>query len=324
MKINKLSILVGTFAVSIISAMVLFKGNAFAAARTWDGGGSDDNFSTAANWDTDTAPVNGDSINLPQDVIFAGCSGASLDIVLNNDLVTNSMTFAGINVTGTKPTVCMSQLVIDGNDIKISGNITIPSDSLYGLEITSNIVLGGDSTIGEVFLNGNINTGDFIATFKDTRSYQETNIIAGENKIILNYSSGVGAGACGPSSYPFNGNSSGFTGEIELTNNTSLAISSSANSLGRNASLITAKDNSYLFIYTGFNQDSSFATPINFASGTPKLYVVQESNTNPCDNPTQAKNLTLNGNVEFSVDTKFFLSNTNLKLMGNVTGKEKN
>lgn len=234
------------------------------------------------------------------------------------------MTFAGINVTGTKPTGCMSQLVIDGNDIKISGNITIPSDSLHGLEITSNIVLGGDSTVGEIYLYGNINTGDFIATFKGTGFYQETSTITGENKIILNYADIGGMhGICGPYSFPFSGDGSGFTGEIELTNEALLIISSSVNSLGRNASLITVKDSSSLVISTGFNQDSAFATPINFASGTPNLSVAQESNTNPCDDPTQAKNLTLNGNVEFSVDTKVFLSNTNLKLMGNVTGKEK-
>lgn len=320
---NRILFAFGMFGFSLFAVMCLTGSQAFAAARTWDGGGSDENFSTATNWSDDTVPVNGDSINLPQDVIFAGCSGAGSDIVLNNDLETSSTTLVGMNVTGTKPTECSVQLVIDGNDIKISGNITLPSDSLYGLEITSNIVLGGDSTVGAVYLNGDINTGSHTATFKGTNFLQETSTIVGENKIILNYSDMGLFGTCGSYSYPFWGDGSGFTGEIELTSESALLISSSANSLGRSASLITVKDSSILGISTGFNQDSTFATPINFASGTPNLTVQQESNLDSCDDPTQTKNLTLNGDIEFGVDTKVYLVNSNLKLMGNIIGKEK-
>src|SRR5205823_2845871 len=33
--------------------------------RTWDGGGTDNNWTTAANWDNDIAPVSGDALVFP-------------------------------------------------------------------------------------------------------------------------------------------------------------------------------------------------------------------------------------------------------------------
>ncbi|MGE4490171.1 MAG: hypothetical protein AB7E95_11580, partial [Kiritimatiellales bacterium] len=48
-----------------------------AATITWDGEGGDDNWSTAANWSTDTVPSASDG------VVFAGASPTTV----NNDLV---------------------------------------------------------------------------------------------------------------------------------------------------------------------------------------------------------------------------------------------
>src|SRR3990167_2482093 len=44
---------------------------AFAATRTWDGGGADTNWSTCANWSSDTCPTAAD------DVVFDVTAGAS-------------------------------------------------------------------------------------------------------------------------------------------------------------------------------------------------------------------------------------------------------
>ena len=37
--------------------LLAFSIPAYAATRTWDGGGGDNNWSTAANWSSDTVPV---------------------------------------------------------------------------------------------------------------------------------------------------------------------------------------------------------------------------------------------------------------------------
>ncbi len=88
---------------SLSSLLIILTPSAHAATMTWDGEGADDNFSTAANWAGDIAPANGDSIVFPVDVMFSGCTA---NVALNNDLDPNTVTLAGITLSGTMPTNC--------------------------------------------------------------------------------------------------------------------------------------------------------------------------------------------------------------------------
>src|SRR5262249_34827358 len=105
---------VGTFAGLAQGATVLIGGRPFtisytggdgndvvltvpgAAPRTWDGGGGDDNWMTAANWQDDLGPNPGDQL------VFAG----TVRLTPNNNFPTNtpfhSITFnaGGFNLTG--------------------------------------------------------------------------------------------------------------------------------------------------------------------------------------------------------------------------------
>ena len=47
-----------------LGIVVVFSLGSVASAVQWDGGGSDDLWSTAANWDGDTVPANGTDIEL--------------------------------------------------------------------------------------------------------------------------------------------------------------------------------------------------------------------------------------------------------------------
>ena len=49
----------------LLATMCLFTINSFAAVKTWDGGGADSNWTTAANWVGDAAPVAGDDLVFP-------------------------------------------------------------------------------------------------------------------------------------------------------------------------------------------------------------------------------------------------------------------
>lgn len=324
---NKFLIVTGTFVVSLMTAFVLTNGNAFAAAKTWDGGGSDDKFSTGANWDGDTAPANGDSISFPLDVIYSGCTGNMDASEPNNDLSPSSVTFAGINFTGEKPVGCNEIFRVVGNDLKTTGDISGVDSPIV---IENNIVAEADLRIEKVSLNGTLNTGNHIVTIGDRFNiiYNEgTGSVVGTNKLIFDYEPVFGHGGIECNGIikgsPFSGDGSGFTGAIEVKNSGLLTIGSNSNSLGRSASSITIKEEAILNIDLLYEQDGSFNTSLIFASGTPNLFVSQTYKSDTCDEPTQVKSLTLNGNVEFSVDTKVFLSNANLKLMGSVTGKEK-
>lgn len=61
-------------------------GTLSAATFTWDGGGSNNNFNTGANWDTNTVPT------ANSDIIFAGTTRLNVSDVWN--LALNSITFA--------------------------------------------------------------------------------------------------------------------------------------------------------------------------------------------------------------------------------------
>ncbi len=95
---------------------ILLPSTVFAATRTWDGGGADNKWSTAANWSSDTVPKGGDIIlfdgtgkkNSTVDAAFGG-SGAELQITSSN--------------TGT--ITVERALTINGNLFLSGGTLTI-------------------------------------------------------------------------------------------------------------------------------------------------------------------------------------------------------
>lgn len=60
----------------LLASIVFFGSPLFANAQTWDGGGSNSNWSTADNWNPNTAPVNNGTAN----VVFAGSSGLTPNV----------------------------------------------------------------------------------------------------------------------------------------------------------------------------------------------------------------------------------------------------
>ena len=74
----------------IVSCVFVFSANAFSAVKTWDGGGADANWQTAANWVGDVAPAANDDLVFP---------AAAAQQATNNNLfffiAFNSITFEG-------------------------------------------------------------------------------------------------------------------------------------------------------------------------------------------------------------------------------------
>jgi len=93
--------------------------SAGAATFTWDGGGSDGYWRTAANWSGDAAPVSDGSATLA----FAGNTRP----VATNDFTADTI-FAGINLTNNK-TNNLSSFTLAGNRLVLGGNITTTASS---------------------------------------------------------------------------------------------------------------------------------------------------------------------------------------------------
>lgn len=106
------------------------------AVNTWDGGGADDLWSSAANWDTDTAPT------FPTALTFGG----SVRLAPSNDAT-------GITLTGISFATNSGAFNLVGNPVTLSGNIgvsvggTTTNDQAISLPMT----LGANVT----FTSGN-------------------------------------------------------------------------------------------------------------------------------------------------------------------------
>lgn len=118
-------------------------------AQIWNGGGANNNWSTAGNWDT--APVS------PAPLTFAG----STRLANNNDLanfVANSITFDA----------AAGAFVIGGNDLTLSGNLGFNGNpsSPVTQTINLNTALSGNQSI-DTPANGNLVLGGNITSVND-------------------------------------------------------------------------------------------------------------------------------------------------------------
>lgn len=309
---NKLLLSAGFFLLSLAALVGLGSGSALAATKTWDGGGTDSNFSTAENWSDDTAPVDGDSIVLPLDVIFSGCPD---DVVLNNDLNSASMTLAGLSATGERPEDCYGSLTISGNIIKSSGDIdiSIPLVIDGGVEAVGAITLANVSSSGMLNI-GNHNVSIVGSAFKGGAS--------GSGVLTIQYASAGKGGGCDPvqaSPSPIAGDSSAFSGSIVLEGGF-ITITARADDIARHASSITSNDGGIIRFTLDYGSDMTFRdTPITINSGT--IYVNQ--NSNGCTNaPSSNKKVTVNSDVTIAAKTDVYLTNADIHFGGKVTGKQ--
>ncbi|MDK3160787.1 hypothetical protein QPK87_30145 [Kamptonema cortianum] len=140
----------------------------FSATDTWDGGGGDNNWTTGANWDDNTAPVNGDSI------IMDGTTR----LTNNNNQVT---------------AIDWLEFAAGAGAFQITGNTTTVTNGITNLssfqqDIGMTIRLGANQTWllsgGNLLLSGNQN--DFFRG--------HTLIVAGGNRLILSNNNSLSLG----------------------------------------------------------------------------------------------------------------------------------
>ncbi|MCA1624600.1 MAG: VCBS repeat-containing protein [Acidobacteria bacterium] len=109
----------------------IFSANAFSAVKTWDGGGADPNWATAANWVGDIAPVVND------DVVFP--ANAALFVTYNN--LGLLPTFRSITIEGGNYT-------IGGNALRLTNGLTV-NDGTHAINTIVNLGAPQTFTAGE-------------------------------------------------------------------------------------------------------------------------------------------------------------------------------
>lgn len=298
--------------VSLLAPLGILVPQASAAVDTctWTGGGSDNNFSNAANWsgcDNGTVPENGDSLVLDQSIL-------TQNEVLNNDLV--GLSLSGISLTNS---AFSNTFTISGNSLALTGDIT--ETGTYVLELQVDLTVGSPGIrIQSVISTGSLSIGSNAVTLE---SANFDGALSGSGTLTLDApnASGLGGGCdfgTAPASYPFKGNNSGFSGAINLTGYAGLEIPPTATTIARNASAITVGANASLGFIISNNEDSTFDKPITFNGGT--VYTRQLPATDSCTTPTTIKTVTLSGAITATQAVVVTLSQANLTLSGAVTG----
>lgn len=114
-----------------ISALESLEERTLLAVATWDGGGANDNWTTAENWVGDVAPTAGD------DLVFAGGTQTSTDNDFSTGTSFNSVTFASDDFT------------LAGNGITLADGVTVNSN-VTGSAISLNVTVGASFTVDVV------------------------------------------------------------------------------------------------------------------------------------------------------------------------------
>lgn len=319
MKDIKKSVLATLLLAVVFSLVSLIRtDDVFAASKTWTGGGADDNFSTSGNWSPSGAPVDGDTLTFPINTIFeADCAA---DITLDNDLVTNDVTIAGITISGDLPTNCYKDLKITGNTIDLGGDIASSTGAAYSV-FDAPITLSANATLQGISGQELLTIGSFDLVL-DRASFSSG--LSGSGDISLTNSpssdGGAGGGCTGLSSaYPVSGDSSDFSGALTINDDSGLTISTSSSDLARYASSITLNTGGWIVLYAGHGENLTIDTPITVNGGT--IYASQASQADTCNAPTAVKTATLTGAITLTGAAEIDLNYLNLVFSGTLTGK---
>ncbi len=176
------------FAGGLFAAVVILASNATAqaATKTWDGGGSDDNLTTAANWAGDVAPIAGDDLIFPD--------GPST-VMLNNDFLAGT-TFNSLTVNGTESGIDTTSYVLDGNAMTIgSGGIqSLVTGSGGALSINIPLTLGSSQTFvtaatSSLGISGSLNVGAYDLQISNGATSIEGSV-SGSGNITVNGAAG--------------------------------------------------------------------------------------------------------------------------------------
>ncbi len=113
----------------------------YPATKTWDGGGADNNWQTAANWSTDVAPVGGDDLVFP---------ASAAQFATNNNLA--SLTFASLTIEGGNYTIGGSTLQLTNGLTVNGGSPAVNTLILVASTQTFRVVQGSTLTLGILFI----------------------------------------------------------------------------------------------------------------------------------------------------------------------------
>lgn len=213
---KRIKLFLSAFVLSLSSVFALVTPHVFAATSTWDGGGSDNNMTTDANWSGDTAPTAGDDLVFPANVT---------DRTVVNDFSAgtsfNSIVFSGTASSASNYTITGSSMTLVAG---INNSMTGSSSTYQDVNLP--LVLNGTQTFqtaaSELNFGGTLNVSTHALTITPgaTGFISHTGVISGSGNITK----------AGTGTWSVSGASSSYSGTI--TANAGRIIAEGANALG--------------------------------------------------------------------------------------------
>jgi len=273
---------------------------ASAATLTWDGSAGDNKFSTAANWNTNSVPVNGDILNFNTNV-------ATDYEELNNDI--SNLSVAGINYSGTNSSAAYS---ISGNTLTVTGDLLSTATSGQWpnrLVISTNVILGADIIVQDVSLMGSGNT---LTTNNHTVTISGVCValpgLIGGGVIQTGVSNSQYS-----NSIALNANSTGFTGNVIVKSG---QVFAPLGSLGTSAGTTTVQDTGSIWLFA--NANSTWSEPF-ILSGTGDI-ALQHSTDDGCSGTDPEDTLTGTFTGPITLQSNFKYNGTdNMTVTGTYT-----
>lgn len=182
--------LAALFAVLVIQ--VVGANPTFAAPQTWDGSAADGKFSTAANWASNSVPVNGDTLTFP--------GGTTAPYTLDNDL-NATVKFGNVTVSGAQSYI-INDLTLQTGTVAVTStgtlNVTsgLASDGALTLNGQNKLTIGsltvssGDLTVSSQFA---ATTANLAASAILSSIFSVTNTLTVGGALTVNQNITVGA-----------------------------------------------------------------------------------------------------------------------------------
>ncbi len=261
-------------------------------ASEWDGGGADNNWSTAANWLGDAIPLAGSNLLFPN---------SSLRKTNVNDLG-NGSDFGSILLVGTG-------FNISGDSIDLSGAITSQGTNTFSVPLRLMTNSGLANTSGTFTVSGNIDTNGNALSLNATSQLTVSGQISGGGSVTTG----------GSSTVVLSGNNS-YTGITTVTSGTLSVRHNNALGAGTNvaANGTNITNDALVRLENGVTVSSerlsaAASTPIQLASagaGTTNTWggsVVSGTNNNVFFLPQVSSRLKIDGLTTFSTPNSYSL-----------------
>ncbi len=146
------------------------------AVMTWTGGGTDGNWSTAANWGG-TAPSPGDILVFPSGVA---------NVITNNDYAAGTA-FGGIQVSGDGYTLAGDAVTLGGGGLSVSGGGTTAASLPMTLGAAAGLVNGGS---GELDVTGPIDQAGNQLTLDGSGALVVSGVVSGAGGLVAKAGAG--------------------------------------------------------------------------------------------------------------------------------------